>query len=713
MLTYQQVKGRPAHRLDTPPEVLSYLAQRGISPELAQALNLKITNAAELIALARGGPQWADDSRYAIVFPHYDLTGQVLPWWSARLVGRAMPAPLRSVASFADYVDGAQTQGTSGLGKMFCPPNEPPCAYLPHAPGLPDWAVLPKGSTVYLHESAIKAINCAVLGYYAVGLNGVWGFASKRHALALLPALKSLPWRALELNPVVVYDADVLANPHVLEAATQLATRLLSITGRTATLLPLPAVPALGPKYGFDDLVHHNVALARATLAATPIPIELHPIEAAKLALSRKCCVISSISRVADIETGTLMSTGAFTELNYAHYTADIELPNGNLKEVSVPKLWLKDPRRTWVECLTYEPGQPKMCTNYEGRPSLNLWRGWGIQPAPGDISPWLSLLADNVADPTLMDWILDWLAYPLQNPGKKLNSLLLIFGPSGTGKDLFLAPMHKIYGTDNAVKISNDELKSSFTSLYSQRQFVHADELKRVKDNADAVNQKIKGLVTAEALTVNRKGDPEYKVRNTINLAITSNYFDCIKLDEDDRRATVVRWEPPAADPTADHRGDQPYWLTYVRWLHGAGASAIFYALLTRDLSRFDPAAWAFDTDSKADVIDSARTSVERYVANLKTPATQDLPPLTEGRQLFTSKELALYHYGQEPSKAQADALGNELRNQNFVRANQNKPLRTKHGLSRYVVIPREDLPDQDWQNPTVCGAHLKLHGL
>lgn len=724
MLSYQQVRGRPVNSLDTPVEVLEYLEKRGISRALAATLGLKLAPAAELIAQARGGPQWLDDTRHAIVFPHYDLAGRTLDWWSARLVARtggsSLPA-LRAVASFQDYVDTEQSSVSTGLGKMFCPPTEPPAAYLP--PGgadtpLPDWARLPRGESIYIHESVIKAINCAVLGKYAVGLNGVWGWGSTKHNIALVAELKALPWKALELNPIIVYDADVLHNAPVLAAATKLAERLLLLTGRTARLLVLPqsVVPALGAKYGFDDLCHHNPALAAATLEELPQDLELSPIETMKIDLNQRCAVISSISRIADIESGTLMSLTAFADVNYAHFTADVELPNGALKPVNVPRLWLKDPRRTVVDALAYEPGQPRLSAT-----ALNLWRGWGTTPLPGDITPWLQLLANNVQcvnqedQPFVIDWIIDWLAYPLQHPGAKLNTLLLLFGPSGTGKDLFLEPVHRIYGSDNSVKISNDEIKSTFTSLYTQRQFVHADELKRVRDSADLVNQRIKSMVTAKYLTVNRKGDPEYKIRNTINVAITSNYYDCIKLDEDDRRATVVRWSPVSGDH--DHRGDQPYWQQYVSWLEGPGPSALFYELLTRDLSRFDPAAWALATTWKDEVIDAARSPIERFVALLRTSPYEVLPPLVGARKLFTSKELALYHFGADATKAQIDAVGNELRNQNIVYANRGKPVRSGTGLARWYLLPGEEgasAPSQeDWTLPAVCTAHLKLHGL
>ena len=720
MLAYSQVRGLPVHRTDTPEEILDYLRVRGINPELATELGVRILPAAELISRARGGPQWDADTRHALVFPHHDLTGQTIDWWSARLVGRPLAPALRVVASFSDYVDAKQAP-PSGLGKMFCPPNEPPAAYLPHGgptSGLPRWSELPHGSRVYIHESVIKAVNGARLGTYSVGLNGVWGWGSKKHNIALVDELKSLPWKSLALDPVILFDSNINTSSHVLEAAKRLATRLLEITGRTARLLRLPPPEAGEQDYGFDDFCARvGPEDADHFLRNGPLEeLELNAVELVKLELNSRVAVVESLGRVVDQATGTLMTHQVFANLTYAHYTADVERADGTLTSVNVPKLWLTDARRTSVRSLAYEPGQPPLVPLARGGYDLNVWRGWGSLPQPGDVTRWLDLLSSNVEDPLLIDWILDWLAYPLQNPGKKLTTLLLIFGPSGTGKDMFLRPLHRIYGAANSVKVSNDELRSTFTSLYSQKQFIHADELKRVRDAADQINQKIKAFVTNEQMVVNRKGDPEYYVRNTGNLAITSNYYDCLKLDEDDRRAGVIRWTP--VTDLCDHRGDQAYWLDYLQWADSPhGASSIFNFLLTRDLTRFDPGAWAPSTEAKAEVIDAARSPVERFVAGLKSDPDLHLPPLAGARVLYTSRELAMYHYGEEPSKAQADAMGNELRNQNFQRANKNLPIRTKSGLARYYVIPRGELPEgssgPDWQNPTICGKHLKAHGL
>lgn len=720
MLAYSQVKGTTPHAHVTPPEVIKYLADRGISITLAAQLELKVLSAQALMEAARGIASTYEDDRYAIVFPHHSPLGFEIEWWSARLVPRcpaAHPTPLRVIHTFAEAVDPTLAPAYK-VGKMFCPPSTPPAAYLPHAATLPDWTKLPRGARVFFHESVIKAVNGARLGHYSIGLNGVWGWASRKHQIALLPEIRDIPWRALELEPVILFDTNINTSFQVEEAAKRLAAKLLELTGRTARILRMHTSADLldGADYGFDDFAIAVGNTHAKALLDTPWPdleeIDISEVELMKFALNSKVAVVRSMSRVADIESGALMTASSFTELVYAHYQAQVPLPDGTTKDVNVAKLWLKDERKLQVEGLMYSPGQPTIHMDAAGKAYLNTWRGMGLTPDPGLVDQWLGLLSANLGDLDLQEWVLNWLAYPLQHPGAKLNTLLLIFGPSGTGKDLFLTPMHAIYG-NNAVKVSNDELKSTFTSLYAARQFIHADELKRTPSASDSVNQKIKGMVTNATMTVNRKGDPEYKIRNVANLAITSNYYDCIKLDEDDRRAAIIRWSP--VTEALDMRGMQGYWRPLAAWLTStAGAAAIYAYLLDRDLTGFDPAAWAPTTVWKEQVIDAARSPIERFAAQLKVEPELHLPPLTDGRVLFTAKELAMYHYGLEPAKGQIDALANELRNQNFVRANRDKSIKSKGGgVNRYWVVQRADLPIQDWQDPTVCGKHLRAHGL
>jgi len=719
LLTMQEISlsftnARDEKKLPGIEKVWTYLAERGIDRATADALGLHIMPAIELIAAARRSPAVnAADGRAAVVFPHYKLgrRDDLIEWWSSRLVPIAdAPPAVRLVASFGDFVDpSARAESSPKWGKMFCPPNEPPHGYLPP---IFDWNSLKHGDRVYIHESAIKAINGALLGKASIGLNGVWGWRSRKHNIALIEELRDLPWKALQLEPVIVFDSNAWDNWQVQAAESALAAKLMEVTGRHATILRVPK-PEEGDQ-GFDDyrrFVGDTLALGFLEREGTLADIsELHQM---MLQLSNEVCVVMELGRIAMQDTGDLMTRAVFTDVNYAHFVADVE-DGEDVRRVNVPKLWLQSPDRVVAQSLVYSPGLPRLVQGHTGLPDLNLWRGMGAAPELGDVDPWLELLTNSVKDDWLRDWIISWCAYPLQNLGKKMNSFLLMFGPSGTGKNLFLKPFHGIYG-HNGIIVTNENIKSTFTSLYAQRQFVHADELTRAKGEEDAVSQKIKFLVTSETINVNRKGQPEYEVDNHNNLAITSNYWDCIKLDQDDRRACVVRWDATEAGGV-DRRGDQPYWLKYVRWADTVGPAALYDFLLKYDTSKFDPAAWAPETSWKQDVKEASMNSLEFFVHNLYQDPDTTLGLFGGvGKALYTSKELASLHYQcseVELSPGRIKAMGDALRNRGFKTANGGKQVRPVSGGNPAVfwVIRRKT---EQWEDTEVVRRHLRALGL
>lgn len=726
MLTFKEIhiqfkNARSEKDLAGIDKVWGYLSTRGISRETADAVGLFVLPAMELIAAARRTPNVRSDSRAAVVFPHYRVSDdEAIEWWSSRLVDlTSAEVKPKLVTSFGDLV-GVSTSRRPG--KMFCPPNEFPHGYLVPkiGPSGLDWTKLPRGSRVYIHESCIKAINGALLGKYSIGLNGVWGWSSAKHNIALIEELRDLPWKARELTPCIVFDSNVRTNWQVQSAESRLAAKLYEITGRQSLAFRTPAADG-GVDQGFDDYrMRVGDALALEFLEGAGELIDISEIELLRLRLNAEVCVVRDIGRIAEQNTGYLMSRAVFTDVNYAHYTAEIPVGDGDkTKIINVPSLWLADDRRVEVQALDYMPGQPKIWPASGPERKLNLWRGMGCEPESGlsKPDPWLELLNANVEDEWLRNWIIGWFAYPLQNPGAKMNSLLLIFGPSGTGKGLFLAPFRRIYG-DNAITISSENLKSTFNSVYANKQFIHADELKRVRDEGDSVNQKLKLLVTDEFMVVNTKGQPEYRVRNCANWALTSNYFDCLKLDQDDRRACVVHWSP--VSETLDRRGDQEYWTKYVEWMEGTspgeyspGASALYQYLLEYDLSGFDPHAWAPETEAKLQVTESSMLPMELWMRDLWKEPRASLPLVASGRALWTAKELAVLYYGMgenDLTQGQLKAISNGLRNQGFQQAAGGAAIRA-HGRdgpqSRYWVIT--DRGRRGWDQTLTCLAHLK----
>jgi hypothetical protein len=600
--------------------IVKYLSARGITEDLYDRLALHILPARQLVNLVRR-TNTSTDERLAVVFPHHDMQGHRIPWWSARLVDTDIRP---SVRSFAEQID------RSSRGKMFCPPKELIHGYL--SP-LCDWTRLTKGQRVYIHESAIKAINGSILGYHSVGLNGVRGFSGNKYGVSLIDELRGLPWKELSLQPVICFDSNATDNWDVQKAIGDLAKTLYTFEAPQAIHLLLPKSPE-GTDWGFDDFrTTLGDDAAREYLESAGVQAPIDDMEVLKLKLNAEVCVVRSLKRIAEQSTGILMSQSEFVGVNYAHLTVLQDVgPDKPKKRIPVAREWLMDSRRATVQSLAYLPGREKIHDDV-----LNLWRDMGQKQAGGDVTPWTSLLENCVAETSLRAWIIQWFAYPLQQLGGKLNTFLHIFGPPGSGKNALLAPLMSIYGR-NAVSIGREHIASNFNSILSSRQFVNLDEIHGGNDrDAVAITNKIKILVTSPVIVVNQKNQPEYEIKNCINIVTTSNYIDSIRLDDEDRRACVIRFQPRES-----RKGDQEYWEAYFRWVENGGAAALYDWLLKVDMTGFDPMGWAPMTPDKLLVTESTRRHDEQWAKALVDDPDGMLPPHMIGWCFATTEQLS-----------------------------------------------------------------------
>ncbi|TXH08918.1 MAG: DUF3854 domain-containing protein [Spirochaetes bacterium] len=614
-------------------KIYEYLSKRGLkTPREVDELGIRVLRCADI---GKGA-----DDRAAIVFPHYDFSGNELDWWSARLVDVADHQP----RGFAALVPKRR-------GKMFCPPREAPLAYYPRTI---DWTNIAEGAVIYIHESCMKAINGARCLRYSVGLNGVWGWGSKKHDIALLPSLRDIPWKQKRLTCVVVFDSNASSNDDVALAIRRFAERMRLICKVDVRHMLLPKNPN-GEDWGFDDFVeHYGVEHATAWLdqwEATSTIVEISELESLKLQLNEEVCIVRKLKRVATQDTGVLMGRGEFCDMNYAHYTAWVERGESET-QVNVPKLWLQWERRRVVDDMDYMPGKE---TIHDGK--LNLWKGMGLDPYEGDVSPWLTILENNIPDERIRQWVLQWMAYPLQNIGTKLNTYIHFWGPSGTGKQGVLVPLMKIYGERNAIIIGREQLTTDFNSIYANRQFINIDELHAgVGDSQVRIANKIKRLTTQETLTVNRKGEPEYEVTNCAQIVTTANYVDALLLDTDDRRCCVIQFG------TAETRLPPEFWQSYYKWVDGGGAAAVYAYLLQVDCAGFDPKGWAPLTDDKKLVTAASRGPMEAWIHELIEDPDSAIMPILRGARMLTTEQLAQSYLAGDPAGRMTAALRNGL---------------------------------------------------
>ncbi len=205
---------------------------------------------------------------------------------------------------------------------------------------------------------------------------------------------------------------------------------------------------------------------------------------------------------------------------------------------------WQEHALRRTIEArnLVFDPTQTA-----DPETSVNIFLGWPLKPKANDklVQPILALLyslcaaEDNVDE--CVEWILRWLAFPLQNPGAKMATALLMFGEKqGTGKSLFfqdvVAPIYGDYGT----VASQHQLDSSFTAWRSRKLYVLFEEVLS-RDDKYSHNGTLKYMVTGKDMSINEKNLPERRERNHLNAVFLSNEPQPIPIELEDRRFMVI----------------------------------------------------------------------------------------------------------------------------------------------------------------------------
>ncbi|WP_028451871.1 DUF5906 domain-containing protein [Chitinilyticum aquatile] len=238
-----------------------------------------------------------------------------------------------------------------------------------------------------------------------------------------------------------------------------------------------------------------------------------------------------------------------------------------------------------------------------------NLWAGWPTVPKSGSCSELLDLLYYLCsAEPegnrdTIYQWLLKWLAYPIQNPGAKMKTALVVHGPQGTGKNLFFDCIRDIYG-EYGKTIDQSALEDKHNDWASKKLFLIADEV-IAQQEMHHIKNKLKGMVTGDTIRVNPKHVAAHEERNHVNLVFLSNEAKPLVLERDDRRYFVM-WTPPKLD--------EVNYRAIAEEIRNGGVAALHDFLLRVDLSDFAPDAKVPMTHAKRELINISMDGWEQF---------------------------------------------------------------------------------------------------
>lgn len=270
--------------------------------------------------------------------------------------------------------------------------------------------------------------------------------------------------------------------------------------------------------------------------------------------------------------------------------------------------MWLKSDSRRMVlpEQIVFDPSCS--CSDDE----VNLFRGFDIKARQGNFAPIYELLnhlcsesADSdTAVYDVMEWVLKWIALPLQRPGAKMRTALVFHGPQGTGKNLFFEIVAAIYGR-YALVVGQEQLESSYNDWMSQKLFLIGDEVIARQELFHQKN-KLKAFITGETIQVNPKFLPLRTERNHINVVFLSNEDQPLALEPSDRRYFVV-YTPP-------QRHDNLY-NEVSECIKNGGIEAFYHYLMSLDLGDFDEYSKPIMTIAKADLIELGMKPAQKFL--------------------------------------------------------------------------------------------------
>ncbi|WP_051230124.1 DUF5906 domain-containing protein [Haliea salexigens] len=289
-------------------------------------------------------------------------------------------------------------------------------------------------------------------------------------------------------------------------------------------------------------------------------------------------------------------------------------------REQSVSRLWFSHPdRRQYTEGTVFDPGGSSPAEYY------NLWKGFAVKADPrGSCQLFLDHVRDVICngDADCHEYVLSWLALMIQRPERLPGVALCLLSGQGTGKGEFVKYLGKIIGRYLKHLTNRGQIFGQFTEHLDDALLVFADEMHwgGSKDETGL----LKGLITEESRSSERKYGAVMAVSNCIHLIIASNEEWAIPAEIDDRRFFVLE--------VSDHRvGDFAYFERLAAERDNGGPEALLAYLQTRDINAFNTRDFPRTRARLLQQLESLKP-IDRWVFELASSAQFPLSVVGDG---------------------------------------------------------------------------------
>lgn len=246
---------------------------------------------------------------------------------------------------------------------------------------------------------------------------------------------------------------------------------------------------------------------------------------------------------------------------------------------VPVSKAWLEMGTRKTAQGVVFDPER-------EHPQFLNLWTGWGVQPARGSWSYLEELIHEVLCDgkEELTTYLKNWMAFMVQKPWEPPEVAICFRGDKGVGKSTLGNALVSLAGRHGMQVVSPRLLTGNFNAHLQDIVMLFADEAIPPTDrNAQNV---LKSMITERTMTIEKKGVDVTTGLNRLHVMMASNHdwFVSAGLTDGERRYFVT-------EVNRKRQEDKKFFGALHKQLYkNGGLSAMLHDLQLRDLDGWQP---------------------------------------------------------------------------------------------------------------------------
>lgn len=322
-----------------------------------------------------------------------------------------------------------------------------------------------------------------------------------------------------------------------------------------------------------------------------------------------------------------------------------VKAKDGSVRTSELAVEWLRSKEGNQYGRLVYAmPGSAQQA----GPNDYNGWRGFTIEPQSGDWSTNRDHLFRVICNGNQahFEWLLNWCAALVQQPGRHAMSSIVLRGGQGIGKGHFADKMigRLFHAQQYLHMIGANQLTAEFNEHLSGKVLVFADEATWGGDPRHAA--KLKGLVTEDNVPIHRKFLKMVEEPSALHIIVASNGDWPVPADWDDRRFFVL-------DVSDERKQDETYFSQLLKELRDGGHAAMLYDLLQYKL---DDAALRHppDTAAKRELKRRSLSPEEQWLIDWLMNELDDWDPVQVRSQLHER-----YSKSMKGNPKSVDALG------------------------------------------------------